>query len=92
MLQIITDHNEFEALIAKAVQSAIDKIPQQPVVKPDIITLETLSVRLAVGQQTLLKWRKKGKIPYLSLGANIRYDFNKVIEALEVVNKKGVSI
>jgi hypothetical protein len=58
---------------------------------PEIITGEDLSKKLGVTIQTLIRWRQKGKIPFLQIGNSIRYDFNKVIEALEVNKKKGAS-
>lgn len=58
---------------------------------PAIITGEELCKKLDVTIQTLIRWRQKGKIPYLQIGSSIRYDLNKVIEALEVGKKKGAT-
>lgn len=55
----------------------------------EIITGEELCKKLDVTIQTLIRWRHKGKIPYLQLGSSIRYDFNKVLDALEVTKKRG---
>ncbi len=55
---------------------------------PEIITGDELCKKLNVTTQTLIKWRQKGKIPYLQLGASIRYDLEKVLDALEVTKKK----
>ena len=63
---------------------AISQLP-----KPDIITGEQLCKKLDVTIQTLIRWRHKGKIPYMQIGSAIRYDLNKVLEAIEVGKKKG---
>jgi excisionase family DNA binding protein len=60
-----------------------------PTPQPDIMTGEELCKKLDVTIQTLIRWRHKGKIPYLQIGSSIRYDFNKVLDALEVSKKKG---
>ena len=60
--------------------------------KPDIITGEELCKKLDVTIQTLIRWRQKGKIPYLQLGSSIRYDLNKVLDAIEVGKKKGAKV
>ena len=60
--------------------------------KPDIITGEELCKKLDVTIQTLIRWRQKGKIPYLQIGSSIRYDLNKVLDAIEVGKKKGAKV
>jgi hypothetical protein len=94
MLQIISDTGDLKSIAAEIYRLAIEGTPDQVApleYKTEILTGQQLSERLAVDVQTLAKWREKGKIPYLRLGAAIRYDFNKVIAALEVTKKKGAS-
>ena len=38
---------------------------------------------LSISLPTLIRWRNKGKIPYLKIGTNIRYDKAAVINAIE---------
>ena len=57
--------------------------------KPEIITGEDLCKKLDITIQTLIRWRQKGKIPYLQIGSSIRYDLNKVLDAIEIGKKKG---
>lgn len=47
------------------------------------ITQKQLSEFLGVSVQTLIRWRQKGKIPFIEVGSAIRYDKSKVIKALE---------
>jgi len=56
----------------------------------NIINGKELMARLMISEPTLIRWRKKGKIPYYAIGSAIRYDLQKVLNALEV-NKKGAS-
>jgi excisionase family DNA binding protein len=42
---------------------------------------------IGITEPTIIRWRKKGKIPFKQLGASIRYNLNDVIEALEAKNK-----
>ena len=45
---------------------------------------------IGITEPTIIRWRKKGKIPFKQLGASIRYNLDDVIIALEVGKKKGV--
>jgi len=90
MLQIITEREEFKGIVLEMMQWALENMPvsNQPP-KPEIMTGEELCKKLDVTIQTLIRWRHKGKIPYLQIGSSIRYDFNKVLDALEVTKKRG---
>jgi hypothetical protein len=90
MLQIITDKTEFQLVALEMMQWAMENMPKQKhEPKPEIMTGEQLCEKLDVTIQTLIRWRQKGKIPYFQIGSSIRYDFNKVLNALEVNKKKG---
>jgi predicted DNA-binding transcriptional regulator AlpA len=69
----------------------ISNIKSQQATK-EIIGREELCKRLAITEPTVIRYEKKGKIPRLSIGSSIRYDWGAVIEALEKqANKKGGS-
>ena len=53
------------------------------------IDTKELCKRLAITEPTVIRWRKKGKIPYLTIGSSIRYDWNAVLTALQVQKKGG---
>ncbi len=53
---------------------------------PEIIDTKTLLSRLDLSEPTVIRYRQKGVIPFLQVGSTIRYDYQKVLEALE---KKG---
>lgn len=50
----------------------------------EIINIEEAMARLDVTRPTLLKWRKKGKIPFLEIGSAIRFNWPDVVKALTV--------
>lgn len=55
------------------------------------ISTDELCTRLKISEQTANAWRKTNKIPFLQIDGVVRYDWNKVILALESGNntKKG---
>jgi len=77
--------DEFETVLLK--QGDFLNKPQKPeaVIKSQI---EMCSF-LGITEPTIIRWRKKGKIPFLQIGSSIRYDLNAVIDALTVGKKKG---
>ena len=90
MIQIITDKSEFQLVALEMMQWAIENMPKsKPEPQPEIMTGEELCKKLGVTIQTLIRWRHKGKIPFMRIGSSIRYDFMKVLEAIEVGKKKG---
>ena len=76
---------ELAALIEGAVSKFIGNRPETP--QTEIINRDELCKRLAITEPTVIRWEKKGTIPALRIGSNVRYNWHKVIEALE--NKKG---
>ena len=94
MLQIITDKEDLKAIALEMYKLAADHFQNQDYnidTRPDIMTGDQVCEKLDISIQTLTKWRQKGKIPFLQVGVAIRYDFNKVVSALEVVKRKGPS-
>jgi excisionase family DNA binding protein len=55
----------------------------------ECINGEELCAYLGISKPTLIRWRNKGKIPFLKVGGVIRYNKQKVSKALESGNKKG---
>ena len=87
-IQIITTHEELQELIDKAVMLAFEKLNTQSSViaiskNEQPVTAKVLSQFLSISQPTLIRWRKKGKIPYLKLGGRILYQKSAVITAME---------
>ena len=92
MLQIITTDAEFKSLMLEAVEFAVNNLPKKETPKETlIITGDELCKKLGVTIQTLIRWRQKGRIPFLEIGSAVRYDLHKVLEALEAGTKKGAT-
>jgi hypothetical protein len=72
---------------ADAILKKLDENPRKP--ERTIVPGEHIETKFDITRQTLGRWRKSGRIPYIQVGGVIRYDLDKVIEALE--NKKRKS-
>jgi len=53
----------------------------------NIIDGKELCKKLGITIVTLIRWKAKGKVPYLQIGGLIRYNLSEVLKALE--NKKS---
>lgn len=51
------------------------------------VTTKQLCEFLGITEPTIIRWRKKGKIPFLQIGSRILFQKSAVLKALE--NKKG---
>lgn len=70
--------NELSAIKIQLAELSELKNPQS-----EIVSDKTLCERLEITRQTLHRWRKQSRIPFIQVGAIIRYDYPKVVEALE---------
>lgn len=59
----------------------------QPILPP--ITTKELCEYLGVTEPTIIRWRKKGKIPFMQIGSSVRFNLSAVVTALEVKRKKA---
>lgn len=81
---VITTRTELQAIIIDAVSACLqhkEPAKQATVGKP--VTTEELCKHLNISKPTALRYRKKGKIPFIQIGGAIRYDLNAVIAALQ---------
>jgi len=72
--------DELTTLIEGAVSKFISNLTETP--QAEIISRDELCKRLAITEPTVIRWEKKGKIPALRIGSNVRYNWHKVIESL----------
>ena len=88
---IITTKDQLQTLVIDAVNACLDFRPQrnEQQSSKEIINREELCKRLDLNEGTIIRYEKKGKIPRLSIGNSIRYNWPAVVEALETGNKKG---
>ncbi len=89
-IQIITTHQELQETLDLAVKNALkDKAVNDSTDLIEIIDTKELCKRLGITEPTVIRWRQKGKIPYLQIGSAVRFDFRAVIKALEISKRKG---
>lgn len=48
----------------------------------EILSENQLCERLNLSRTTISRYRKENKIPYLKVGNNIRYEYNKVLKCI----------
>ena len=72
------------------IKSKLEKPFASPIIPPaEIISRDELCKRLGITEPTSIRWGKKNVIPYFRIGSSIRYNWPKVIEALEGKKKGG---
>jgi excisionase family DNA binding protein len=64
-----------------AILEARDAVAQDPV------TQKELCGHLGVTPQTLIRWKKRKKIPFIKVGRTVRYNLGDVLAALEKKTK-----
>jgi excisionase family DNA binding protein len=73
----------------KSINEKLANIPQPTIEPPpEIIKPGELARRLGISLPTLRKMREKRKIPSISVGGDYRFNFPKVIAALEKSKSK----
>lgn len=82
--------NPFELILEKleSLEARFSESNSPPLVPSEIIASEELCSRLKISEPTLIAWRRKNKIPFIKLDGVIRYNWPKVVEALEAGTKK----
>ncbi len=54
------------------------------------ITTKQLCEFLGITEPTVIRWRKKGKIPFMQIGSALRYDKEAVLQAITEKKKGGI--
>jgi predicted DNA-binding transcriptional regulator AlpA len=80
---IVTTRDQLSELVNEAVYKALSGMQRTPEKRPEIIDRDELCRRLNITEPTVIRWEKKGKIPRMEIGSAVRYDWNKVLAALE---------
>ena len=72
--------------IRKQVENAVnEKLNNQlynEIEDDEILSENQLCERLNLSRTTISRYRKENKIPYLKVGNNIRYEYNKVLKSI----------
>jgi hypothetical protein len=69
-----------------AIREELKSLPDSPKGER-IVSEKELCEHLNISGPTAIRYRKKGKIPFMKVGSSIRYDLNKVFAALEKQGK-----
>jgi len=77
---------ELQEVITNCVNSCLEFTKQSPAQNEQPINTKELCSFLGITTPTAIRWRKKGKLPFLQIGSRILYQKEKVLAALE--NKK----
>jgi hypothetical protein len=77
--------SDLQGLISDSIQDALQKHTSSLAVpEPQIMDGEEIEQKFNITRQTLARWRKQKRIPFIQEGGVIRYDWLKVIAALEL--------
>lgn len=84
--------NPFDVIIEdlREIKSKLAETNTGVIVNPtEIIDRDELCKRLNITEPTAIRWGKKNLIPCFRIGSSVRYNWPKVIEALEGKMKGG---
>jgi excisionase family DNA binding protein len=82
MSEILLTNISIEDL-ARSISQLIAVPAKQEDSPAEIISREELCKRLNITRPTAIRWEKKGKIPSIKIGSACRYNWPKVVAALE---------
>lgn len=76
---------DYLAMRLNAIDAVLHDLPRvAPHLQPEIIDRPELMRRLGIkAESTIIEYEKKGKIPAIRIGANVRYNWPSVIKQLE---------
>lgn len=77
-------NNPFDEIMATLadIKDMLNNLPHAAA-KDEIINRKELMIRLGVTEPTVIRWVKKGVIPQIRIGSHVRYNWPKVVIALE---------
>jgi len=81
ILQALTQ--EIEKQVTLAVEQKFSEMKTEKEEISEVIREDELCKRLSLSRTTISTYRRNNKIPYLKVGNNIRYEYEKVLKALE---------
>ena len=81
ILQALTQ--EIKRQVNIAVEQKFSEMKTEKEEIGEVIKEDELCKRLSLSRTTISTYRRNNKIPYLKVGNNIRYEYEKVLKALE---------
>jgi excisionase family DNA binding protein len=83
---IVTSRDEIMSIIQECLKEYFgdQRISNnQPIIPNKLFNTKEILKFLDITEPTLIRWKKKGKIPYIEMGGIIRFDPAAVTKALE---------
>ena len=81
MLNVLCTTEELADIIRQVLREEKPSIQAAANIE-EIIDTKQLCKKLNITEPTIIRWRKKGKIPFLLIGDSIRYDWHAVLKAI----------
>ncbi len=81
ILQALTQ--EIKRQVNIALEQKLSEMKTEKEEIGEVIKEDELCKRLSLSRTTISTYRRNNKIPYLKVGNNIRYEYEKVVKALE---------
>ena len=90
MQVIVTTREDLDAVISESFQAILSKFTANISVPSSIEIIDGVELRkrLGITETTLIRYKKKGQIPYLKVGSSLRYNWFAVVQALEMKKSK----
>jgi len=82
---MLTTNNPFDQILGELseIKETINIFRTAPDQQIEIIDRKELLKRLSITEPTAIRWAKRGIIPEIHIGSNIRYNWPAVVKALE---------
>ena len=81
---------DLQALIIDCINTCLKYNKQPPAPSDQPVSTKDLCAFLNITEPTLIRWRKKGRIPFLQIGSRVLYQKSAVISAIQ--SKKGTKV
>jgi predicted DNA-binding transcriptional regulator AlpA len=77
--------NPFEEILQELaeIKQTLSAARNAPAQQIEVIDRPELLKRLGITEPTAITWGKKGRIPEMRIGSNVRYNWPSVVAALE---------
>lgn len=82
-------YTELESLIENSIEKFLTSKNSEVKTNSKPLSQKELAEFLGLSDQTVTRWRNKGRIPFIKIGPTIRYNLDEVMKTLEVSKIKS---